>query len=498
LNEGIKMLRASLAIIASLIFVGSTHAATIYIDASMGADCTGGNYSISNRNCTGSDGNGYNDIAAAHAAGSGGASNIFYLRAGSYTSNMAGTDGITATQNGQTWATYPGDLPTRAHITAAGTHNFIFNIQTWDNFTLKDLRLSGGIGHGVKMQNSSNSLIQDIEMSAFSTNPLFADDGSGGYNHGFNLGAHSGLRQDDIIVRRVHVHSPANSGANQGCIVGGSDGTSNWIFEDNVVEDCPYGIWFDVGGGGVAAGNTPFTVQRNVARDMTKACYHIEARSSASFINNIGINCFEGIRMRPGNDLMRDVKFQNNTIYNFGAIGAWVQNDQAGSDTMNISIDNNIFYSSVNANQALSVGVNLLSEATNTFRNNAFHLVNNALAVCWGDAQGTSYGCEGTSYADSSAGIASWQSACSTCSGNISGDPLFTSGGTEDFTLQAGSPARNAGLTIASVTTDYNGVLRPQGAAYDIGAFEFVEGGGGGGGTGLSGSVNLSGKVVVQ
>jgi hypothetical protein len=68
-----------------------------------------------------------------------------------------------------------------------------------------------------------------------------------------------------------------------------------------------------------------------------------------------------------------------------------------------------------------------------------------------------------------------------------------------DFALQAGSPARNVGVTIASVPHDFFQTARPQGIAYDIGAIEFAEaGGGGGGGTGLSGSVNLSGKVVVQ
>jgi hypothetical protein len=483
-------------VILILIAAADAHAVTIYIDATLASDCTSGNYSIANRTCTGSDGNAYNDIAAAHANGSGGASNIFYLRSGSITSNMAGVDGITATAHGQTWATYPGDLPSVAHITAGAANNYIFNIQTWDTFTLKDLHLSGGKDAGVKMQNSDNSLVQDIEMSAFASNNLFADDGSGGYNHGFNFGTHSSLRMDNLIVRRVHVHSPTLSGNNQGCIVGGSSNTSNWTFEDNTVEDCPYGIWFDVGGGDPTAGNTPFTVRRNVARDITKACYHIEARSSATFINNIGINCDEGFRMRPGNDNMTTVKFQNNTIYNFGLIGIWVQNDQALSDTDNINIDNNILYSSVNSHVALSVGTRFLSEGTNTFRNNVFHLVNNALAVCWGDNVETSPACEGTTYADSSGSIASWQSACATCTGNVAGDPLFTNAGSEDFTLQAGSSALNVGLTIGAITTDFAGTSRPQGAAYEIGAYEFTETSGGGGRRRLSAVTNLNGQLA--
>jgi hypothetical protein len=44
--------------------------------------------------------------------------------------------------------------------------------------------------------------------------------------------------------------------------------------------------------------------------------------------------------------------------------------------------------------------------------------------------------------------------------------------GSFDFHLQATSPAINAGATIASVTIDHQGTNRPQGGAYDIGAYE--------------------------
>ncbi len=55
----------------------------------------------------------------------------------------------------------------------------------------------------------------------------------------------------------------------------------------------------------------------------------------------------------------------------------------------------------------------------------------------------------------------------------VSTDPLFITNGT-DFHLQATSPCKNAGTTIAAVTVDKDGVTRPQGAAYDIGAYELL------------------------
>lgn len=44
-----------------------------------------------------------------------------------------------------------------------------------------------------------------------------------------------------------------------------------------------------------------------------------------------------------------------------------------------------------------------------------------------------------------------------------------------NYILQSGSPAKNAGTTIASVTNDYAGTSRPQGEVYDIGAYEYQD-----------------------
>ncbi|HYF12921.1 MAG TPA: right-handed parallel beta-helix repeat-containing protein [Candidatus Paceibacterota bacterium] len=53
-------------------------------------------------------------------------------------------------------------------------------------------------------------------------------------------------------------------------------------------------------------------------------------------------------------------------------------------------------------------------------------------------------------------------------------DPLFRSVATQDFTLATSSPAINGGQALLQVTSDKNGVTRPQGASYDMGAYEYV------------------------
>lgn len=69
--------------------------------------------------------------------------------------------------------------------------------------------------------------------------------------------------------------------------------------------------------------------------------------------------------------------------------------------------------------------------------------------------------------------LAEWQSGFSQDSHSIITDPLFVS--TSDFHLQSGSPAINTGLTIATVTDDYEGNLRS--GLFDIGAYEYISAG---------------------
>ena len=61
-----------------------------------------------------------------------------------------------------------------------------------------------------------------------------------------------------------------------------------------------------------------------------------------------------------------------------------------------------------------------------------------------------------------------------TLSNNLTTDPKFVNAAGADFHLQAGSPAIDAGIAIAEVYTDFDGIARPQGTAYDIGAYEFA------------------------
>src|SRR2546428_301448 len=55
--------------------------------------------------------------------------------------------------------------------------------------------------------------------------------------------------------------------------------------------------------------------------------------------------------------------------------------------------------------------------------------------------------------------------------GNVNADPKFANTGTLNLRLLPGSPAIDAGIN-SGINTDFDGVARPKGAAFDIGAFE--------------------------
>ncbi|HZH27651.1 MAG TPA: choice-of-anchor Q domain-containing protein [Azospirillaceae bacterium] len=62
----------------------------------------------------------------------------------------------------------------------------------------------------------------------------------------------------------------------------------------------------------------------------------------------------------------------------------------------------------------------------------------------------------------------------------VNADPKFTNLAGKVLTLSSVSPAIDKGIALSEVVVDFLGVKRPQGAAYDIGAFETVGTGGGG------------------
>ena len=169
-----------------------------------------------------------------------------------------------------------------------------------------------------------------------------------------------------------------------------------------------------------------------------------EVLGTVRVTNNVIVGSGEaGFRV---NDPQGTVLFQNNVLYGNGTRGvdgpAQVHIQRAGAGK--ITFQNNILYAGTGqAYYVFEPGV-----GPSVFASSSNNLVFNA-GPC-----------------------PAWDVGC------VNADPLFASAASLDFQLLAQSPAIDRG-TNSGVTRDYAGIPRPQGAAYDIGAHEYVAGGAG-------------------
>lgn len=148
-----------------------------------------------------------------------------------------------------------------------------------------------------------------------------------------------------------------------------------------------------------------------------------------------------------------------NTIYQGGNVSArtvWISDPDA-TTIDSIVIKNNIFYGLSSTIPILDIEEQLTTGSDIT--NNLFYNPNKSNLIRYMGTQMT---------------VSTWNTQTYVGT-DLSGDPLFNNVSSYDFTLQSGSPAIDAGVTLGTpYNVDILGISRPQGSAYDIGAFEYV------------------------
>jgi len=260
---------------------------------------------------------------------------------------------------------------------------------------------------------------------------------------------------DTFEIKNNHVHH-GGPGTLGGEGIDAKDGSSNGkIYQNDVHDINRLGIYVD------AWDKHTYNIEvfRNIVHD-SAAGFSVASEAgglleNVIIYNNIAYNNRSvGITIADwGKSVaehpMKDIKVINNTFYNNGS-GDWgggisVENPNAE----NVVIRNNI----LSQNLSFQIAVEADIPAENL-------TVDHNLIDDYREYPEEIYG-----------------------SDYVEGNPLFANPSRADFHLQEDSPAIDNGSAVDAPGDDFDGNPRPQGAGYDIGAFEFME-------TGVNGPSN--------
>lgn len=243
---------------------------------------------------------------------------------------------------------------------------------------------------------------------------------------------------------------------------------------------------------------TNITIQNNEIKNGRSSGMLLEGAQWTVRNNNIHHNALPQTSSPYGHGVYWEISdgvFEGNTVHdnqcwglqNFSSAGFTPQNNTftknifygngCGGMTVLVGgghlIANNIFHSHTGfaqggpgTNNTLSVGIQMHAY-NNTFYNNT----GAGIILCCGASDSSSWRIQ-NNIVYLSGGITGFSNAV--VSNNLTTDPGFVNAGAADFHLSASSPAIDIGITLTEVAVDISGIVRPQGVAYDIGAYEFV------------------------
>lgn len=288
------------------------------------------------------------------------------------------------------------------------------------------------------------------------------------------------------------ISCPNGSGSNACVDLGGSANTQlygNLIHDSGSTSSTDVKLYKAVS---YSAGSNGADVGWNeIAR--VRACRAVQFYSDTTALSNLKVhdNLIHDVRCDAVNFGNVDpaagaVKAYNNVIYRAGTGPAPGGVDAsygcvkvAGANSAAVQLMNNTFFD-CGARKNSDSGALVVSAAVS--------LLDNIIAVTSGEAY-VSSGSDQSLVSGSNNLFSGAGNALASSSASVAADPKFVNPGV-DFHLQAGSPAIDAGAATSN-TRDISQILRPQGTAFDIGAYEFS------GSTGVvQGTLNVSPQAL--
>ena len=295
-----------------------------------------------------------------------------------------------------------------------------------------------------------------------------------------------GSQQDHIIIENNYFHNIT------GPAIGGYS-CENLIIDNNEITEVNVGQGPGSRGSGEAISLTDihtFEIKNNhIHHTYKEGIDPKESSNGKIYKNHIHDIARIGIYLDAWNGPEHDIDIYQNVVHDNGDHGISLAIEQEGGSLKNISIYNNIVYNNGTG------GIVISSYHFPTPREN-IKIVNN---VCYNNKHGIGIAdvlvedsiirnniCSNNQVYQ----IASDSPSMLTIDHNlingstqiygddaIIGDPKFVNPSEADFHLQKDSPAIDSGSAIDAPSEDFAGIPRPQGAGYDIGAFEFIENG---------------------
>jgi hypothetical protein len=199
----------------------------------------------------------------------------------------------------------------------------------------------------------------------------------------------------------------------------------------------------------------------------------------------------DGIVMTTVDPSMGTVELYNNIIYNAGIGPANLENSGAwncmtiegwdptgygpGSGTVNVY--NNTLYDCGNwTNPPYGGSEGMLLWANEGNANKSMRITNNIIYASTVSPYCDDLVCSGMTGSNNIFFGNGPPPANSNITDSLNVDPKLTSLSlsSPNFHLQASSPAIEAGVTLSTLITDFDGILRPQGLPFDIGAYQYV------------------------